>query len=152
MIASSALGQHSPDTRAISIATESALRFETRPPIPMRNLVLPPAAVDIVPGPIVLYSEIDARRAVAQAPIIIRPDHDNVVATLTITNPQLLCARSCLLIITHHVKSHRTGKLKTAGSWQLRLPVVGTDERHVFRLTWPTEDSNGNGHAEPQPQ
>jgi hypothetical protein len=117
----------------------------------MRNLILPPSSVDIVPGPIVLYTEIDARRAVSQAPIILRPDHDNVVATLTMTNPPLLAERSCVVIITHHVKSHRTGKMKVAGSWQLKLPVVATDEKHVFKLTWPAEQQNGEKNGKELP-
>ena len=114
----------------------------------MQNLILPPAAVDIVPGPIVLYTEIDARRLAAQCPVIVRPDHDNVLATLTMADPKLLCERRCLVIITHHVKSKRTGKMKVAGSWQIRMPIVGTDERHVFKLVWPTDDGANGKQAE----
>ena len=121
----------------------------------MKSLILPPPSIDIIPGPIVLYTEIDARRAVSQCPIVLRPDHQNVVATLTMTDPKLLNQRSCIIIITHHVKSNRTGKMKVAGSWQIQLPIVGTDEDHIFKLTWPTEQQNGterNGVEVPSPQ
>lgn len=111
------------------------------------RLVLPSPSIDIIPSPVIVFTQIDAQRAVAKAPIILMPDYENVAAVIAVTTPPILMEKCCLFIVTHHAKSKRTGKTRVMGSWQIKLPLQPTEEMHVFRLAWPTEEAAPiNGH------
>ena len=119
-----------------------------------RNVFDPREPLLVIPSPIVTMTQADADMAVKSSPIIFMPEYVNIAAVAVFTNAEMINEKHCLVIVTHHVQSKRTGKKRVMGSWKITAGIGPTGEKHIFSLKWPepqTADTDGNSPVPAEP-
>lgn len=94
----------------------------------------------IIPAPVIVFTKQDAIRAARMAPVVEEADHENVILVHALATPDDVQKRIAHFIVIQHAKNMLTGAMKTHGPWKVNnIPVVTTDEKHVFNLDWPID-------------